>query len=60
MSSTATTITMLNGVNYAYWATEMAVLQETKQVYGIITGYDDLLVEPAANTTATGKDAVKD
>jgi hypothetical protein len=38
----------------------MALLLEQKQVYGIITGYDDKPEEPAANATATEKAAFKD
>jgi hypothetical protein len=53
MSSTTITITKFNGTNYAQWATEMALLLEQKQVYGIIKGYDDKPEEPPANTTAT-------
>jgi len=53
MSSTMITIIMLNGTNSAQWATEMALLLEQKQVYGIITGYDDKPEEPAANATTT-------
>jgi len=60
MSSTTITITKFNGTNYAQWATEMALLLEQKQVYGIITGYDDKPEEPAANATATEKAAFKD
>jgi len=41
MSSTVITITKINGINYAQWATEMALLLEQKQVYGIIIEYDD-------------------
>jgi len=47
-------------MNYAEWATEMALLLEPKQVYGIIKGYDDKPEEPAANATATEKAAFKD
>jgi len=60
MSSTTITITKFNGTKYAQWATEMALLLEQKQVYGIIKGYDDKPEEPAANTTATEKAALKD
>jgi len=60
MSSTTITITKFNGTNYAQWATEMALLLEHKQVYGIIKGYDDKPEEPAANATATEKAAFKD
>ena len=49
------TITKINGMNYAQWATEMALLLEQKQVHGIINGYDDKPEEPAANATATEK-----
>ena len=59
MSSTTITITKFNGTNYAQWATEMALLLEQKQVYGIIKGYDDKPEEPAANATATEKAAFK-
>ena len=54
------TITKVKGTNYAQWATEMALLLEQKQEYGIITGYDDKQEEPAANATATEKAAFKD
>ena len=54
------TIPTFNGTNYAQWATEMALLLEQKQVYGIIKGYDDKPEEPAANATATEKAAFKD
>jgi hypothetical protein len=54
------TITKINGMNYAQWATEMALLLEQKQLYGIIKGYDDKLDELAANSTATEKAAIKD
>jgi hypothetical protein len=60
MSSTTITITKFNGTNYAQWATEIALLHEQKQVYGIIKGYDDKPEEPAANATATEKAAFKD
>jgi len=60
MSSTTITITKVNGTNYAQWATEMALLLEQKQVYGIIKGYDDKPEEPVANATATEKAAFKD
>ena len=60
MSSTTITITKFNGTNNAQWATEMALLLEQKQVYGIIKGYDDKPEEPAANATATEKAAFKD
>jgi hypothetical protein len=60
MSSTTITITMFNGTNYAQWATEMALLLEQKQVYGIIKGYDEKPEEPAANVTAREKAAFKD
>jgi len=46
--------------NYAQWATEMALLLEQKQVYGIITEYDDKPEELASNATATEKAAFKD
>jgi len=36
MSLTTVTITKFNGTNYAQRATEMALLVEPKQVYGII------------------------
>jgi len=55
MRSTTITITKLNGTNDAQWATEMALLLEQKQMYGIIKGYDDKPEEPAANATATEK-----
>jgi len=60
MSSTTITISKFNGTNYAQWATEMALLLEQKQVYGIINGYDDKPEELAANATATEKVAFKD
>jgi len=60
MSSTTITITEFNGTNNAQWATEMALLFEQKQVYGIINGYSDKPEEPAANATATEKAAFKD
>jgi len=60
MSSTTITITKFNGKKYAQWATEMALLLEQKQVYGIIKGYDGTPEEPAANMTATEKAAFKD
>jgi len=60
MSSTTITITKFNGKNYAQWVTEMALLLEQKQAYGIITGYVDKPEEPAANATATVKAAFKD
>jgi len=60
MSSTTITITKFNGTNYAQWATEMALLLEQRQVYGIIKGYDDKTEVPAANATATEKAPFKD
>jgi len=60
ISLTTTTITKFNGTNYAQWATEIALLLEPKQVYGIMKGYDDKPEEPAANATATEKAAFKD
>jgi hypothetical protein len=60
MISTTITITKFNGMNYAQWATDMALLLEQKQVYGIINGYDDKREEPAANITGTEKAAYKD
>jgi len=60
MSLTTITITKFHGPNYAQWATEMALLLEQKQVYGIIKRYDDKLEEPTANATATEKAASKD
>ena len=60
MSSMTITITKFNGTNYAQWATEMALLLEQKQLYGIIKGYDDQPEEPAASATATEKAAFKD
>jgi hypothetical protein len=59
MSLTTITITKFNSTNYAQWATEMALLLEQKQVYGIIKGYDDKPEEPAANATATEKAGFK-
>jgi len=60
MSSTTITITKFNATNYAQWATEMALLLEQKEVYGIIKGYDDKPEELAANATSTEKAAIKD
>jgi len=60
MSSTTITITKFNGTNYAQWATEMALLLEQKQVYGIIKGYEDKPEEPAADATTTEMAAFKD
>ena len=60
MSLTTITITKLNGTNYAQWATEMALVLEPKQLYGIIKAYDDKPEEPAANGTATEKAPFKD
>src|SRR5882757_10372132 len=60
MSSTTITSTKFNGTNYAHWATEMGLLLEQKQVYGIIKGYDNKQEEPVANATATEKAASKD
>jgi hypothetical protein len=54
------TITKINGMNNAQWATKMVLLLEQKQFYGIIKGYNDKLEEPAANATATEKAAIKD
>jgi hypothetical protein len=59
MNSTTITVTKIKGTNYAQWATEMALLLDQKQVYGIIKGYDNKPEEPAANTTATEKAAFK-
>jgi len=59
MSLTTITITKFNGTNYAQCLTEMALLFEQKQVYGIIKGYDERPEEPAANATATEKVAFK-
>jgi hypothetical protein len=60
MNSTPITVTKFTGPNYAQWATEMALLLDQKQVYGIFKGYDNKPEEPAANTTATEKAAFKD
>jgi len=60
MSSTTITITKFNRTHYAQWATEMALLLEQKQVYGIIRGYNDKPEEPAANATAAEEAAFKD
>jgi len=60
MSSTTITITKFNGTNYAQWSTEMTLLLEPKQVYGIIKGYSDKPEEPAANLTATVMAVFKD
>jgi len=59
MSLTTITITKFNGTNHAQWATEMALLLEQMQVYGIIKGYGDQPEEPAANAAATEKAAFK-
>jgi hypothetical protein len=55
MSSTTINITKFNGTIYAQWETEMALLLEQKQMYGIINGYNDNTEGPAANATATEK-----
>jgi len=60
MSSTTITITKFNGTNSAHWATDMTLLIEQKQVYGIIRGYDDKPEELAAKVTATEKAPFKD
>jgi len=60
MSSTTITITKFNRTNYAQWATEMALLLEQKQLYGLINGYNHKPEEPAANATTTEKAAFKD
>jgi len=60
MSSTTITIAKFNGTNYAQWATDMALLLEQKQVYGIIKGYDEMPEEPAANATAPEMAAFKE
>jgi hypothetical protein len=60
MSSTTITITRSNGRNYAQWVTEMALLLEQKEVYGIMEEYDDKPEEPGANVSATEKAAFKD
>jgi hypothetical protein len=59
-SSTTITITKINARNYAQSATEMALLLEQKQLYGIINGYKNKPEEPGANATATEKVAFKD
>jgi hypothetical protein len=53
------TITKFNGTNYAQWATEMALLLEQKQEYGIIKKYNDKPDEPAVNATSAEKAAFK-
>jgi len=60
MSSTTITIAKFNGTNYAQWATDIALLLEQKQVYGIIKGYDEKPEEPAANATAPEMAAFKE
>jgi hypothetical protein len=60
MSSNKIDITMFNCTNYAQLATEMALLLEQNQAYGIIKGYDDKPEEPAPNATATEMAAFKD
>jgi hypothetical protein len=60
MSSTTITIIKFNGMNYAQWATETAILLVQKEVYGIIKGLDGKLEEPTANATATENAAFKD
>jgi hypothetical protein len=60
MSSTTITITKINGTNYAQWGTDIALLLDQKQVYGIIKGYDDKPEQPTANVTATQNAAVND
>jgi hypothetical protein len=60
MSSTTITITKFHGSKYAQCATEMALLLEKKQVYGINTGYNDKLEEPEAHATTTEKATFKD
>jgi hypothetical protein len=60
MSSNKITITVFNGTNYAQWSTEMALLLEQKQVYGIIKRYDHKPEKPATNPTSTDKAAFKD
>jgi hypothetical protein len=59
MSSTTITITKFNGTNYPQWATQIALLLEQRQVYGIIKGHHDKPEEPAAKATATEKAAFK-
>lgn len=54
------TITKFNGTKYEKWATEMALLLEPKQEYGIIKRFDDKPQEPAANAAATKKATPKD
>jgi len=60
LSLTTITITMFNGMNFAQWETQMALLLGQKQVYGIIEGSDDKPEEPSANTNATEKAVFKD
>jgi len=60
MGLTTITIAKFNGMRYPQRATEIALLLEQRQVYGIIKWYDDKPEEPAANVTATEKAAVKD
>jgi len=59
MSSTTITITRCNRTNYAQWETEMPLLLELNQVYGIIKKSDDKPEEPAGNATPTEKTASK-
>ena len=54
------TVTTFNVTNYPQWATEMALLLEQKQLYGIIKEYNDKPEEPAQKATATEKAAFED
>jgi len=60
MISTMITITKFNGMNYAQWATEMALHLMQKYVYRIMKGYDDKPEEPAGNVTTTEMATFKD
>jgi len=60
MSSTTIAIMKFDSTNYVQWATEMTLLLAQKQVYGIITGYDNKQEEPAANLTASEKATFQD
>jgi hypothetical protein len=47
------TISRFNGTNSAHWATQMALLLEQKQLYGMIKGSDNKPEEPVVNMTTT-------
>ena len=57
---TTITITMFNGTTSAQWATEMTLLLEQEEVYGISKGLDDKPDKPAANVTTAEKAAFND